>query len=258
MECEALTFFTVRLIWNDVLIASTKRLVPKAEKVYRKLLDDKTLAKSFEEVTSCEIWVMLAMMDCTILGSWRQAQERSGSLSMRALVGRAEKIEAWVEKHLQRLSDSLQSRIDPTILLSNDSGLTTTSESDETTITSLIFAHAILTDLHQIVSGPRASVPEISDSINRSISTAWRLRPDPTRLDGVLAWPYCVHASLTKDEQRCVFRDMTEGSDAEGSSQSKVQQLRSIIDQCWASAPSTCIDWKDVVQRSNQLGVFLI
>nr|A0A8J9RZ21.1 RecName: Full=Transcription factor phomR; AltName: Full=Phomopsin biosynthesis cluster protein R [Diaporthe leptostromiformis]BDA39143.1 transcriptional regulator [Diaporthe leptostromiformis] len=293
MERKALAFFTVRLIWNDVLLSSTRRTVPKAEMVYRRLLladsnsrggDSHTTtsttgpttttpllaASTFWDLTGCEGAVLLAMLDASILSAWRLGEEASGSLSIRALVGRADKIEAVVEGEIARLSSLLPRSPEKTSSASGkpSHGRKTGPENEVTvaTVHSLIFAHAILTDLHQTVSGPRASVPEIGDSISRAISSAWNLWQEQQQqgaglgLERILAWPYCVAASLAKGDQREVFREIiarTENGDG-SSSGGDVQQLKSIVEQCWATSSSNHRDWKDVVQRSNQFGVFLI
>lgn len=295
MERKALAFFTTRLVWNDILLNSTRRTIPKAEKVYRRLLltdaannrghgtaitsnTTPLLAagSSFWDLTGCEGAVLLAMLDASVLGAWRLGEEVAGSLSIRALVGRADKIEAAVEGEIERLSRLLPPTESNSSSSSSDSAPAkskqTVPDDFDTVIHSLIFAHAILTDLHQIVSGPRASVPEIGDSISRAISSAWSLRQEEpgqhhqggggggAGLKRILAWPFCVAASLAKGDQRDVFREIIARSEnGDGStSGGDVQQLKSIIEQCWASSSSNCRDWKDVVQRSNQFGVFLI
>lgn len=291
MERKALAFFTTRLVWNDIILSSTRRTTPKAEKVYRKLLladaatnrgHETTIngtantlmaaGLSFRDLTGCEGAVLLAMLDASVLGAWRLGEEAAGSLSIRALVGRADKIEAAVEGEITRLSRLLppaESASSPSQSGTAPTKSRKTSPEDfDTIIHSLIFAYAILTDLHQIVSGPRASVPEIGDSIGRAISSAWSLwqEQQPGKGDGgaglkrILAWPFCVAASLAKGDQRDVFRKIISISEnGDGStSAGDVQQLKSITEQCWASSSSNCRDWKDVVQRSNQFGVFLI
>lgn len=285
MERKALAFFTTRLVWNDIILSSTRRTIPKAERVYRKLLladvatnrgHENTINSttntfmaagfSFWDLTGCEGAVLLAMLDASVLGAWRLGEEAAGSLSIRALVGRADKIEAAVEGEITRLSKLLPPA--ESASSSSQSDRKTSPEDFDTIIHSLIFAYAILTDLHQIVSGPRASVPEIGDSIGRAISSAWSLwqEQQPGKGDGgarlkrILAWPFCVAASLAKGDQRDVFRKIISISENEDGSTSAgdVQQLKSITEQCWASSSSNCRDWKDVVQRSNQFGVFLI
>lgn len=283
MERKALAFFTARLIWNDVILSSTRRTVPKAEKVYRRLLLAEAANKRDQDTTrqlatastlgaliGCESAVLLALLDSSVLGAWRLGEEAAGSLSIRALVGRADKIEAAVESEIARLSRLLPTA-EGTSSSPSSSGVASTKSVDtgryhvDTVMHSLILAHAILTDLHQIVSGPRSSVPEIGDSISRAISSAWSLRRKQhnkaDQLERILAWPFCVAASLAKGDQRNAFREiiaMWEKGD-ESTSGGDVQQLKSIIEQCWAfTSSSNCRDWKDVVQRSNQLGVLLI
>lgn len=290
MEREALAFFTARLIWNDILLSSTRRTVPTAEKVYRRLLlaDAKDLgpglpatgstaarplmaAVPFRELTGCESAVMLAHLDVCGLSAWRDREEAAGSLSIRALVARADKIEAAVEGEITRLSGLLSQLSSSKATISSSGGTAKrirveSGKSGETAvvINSLIFAHAALTDLYQTLSGPRSNVPEIGESISRAIASAWSLRQvqcgNGAGLDKILAWPFCVTASLAQGQDRDVFQEILTMSEDLGESSSGigVQQLKPIIEQCWAGSSSNYRDWKEVVRRSNQYGVFFM
>lgn len=283
MERKALTFFTARLIWNDVILSSIRRTIPKAEKVYRRLLlaeatnnreqeTTRVLAttSTFRDLIGCDNAVLLALLDASVLGAWRLSEEAAGSLSIRALVGRAGKIEAAVEDEIARLSRLLPPAEGNSSSPSSSGGQSTKAVETgrdhlDTVVQSLIFAHAVLTDLHQIVSGPRSSVPEIVESISRAISSAWSLRRKQHNkangLNRILAWPFCVAASLAKGDQRDLFRDIIVTSEKgdQPTSSGDVQQLKSIVEQCWAfTTSSSGRDWRDVVQRSNQFSVFLI
>lgn len=273
MELKALTFFVIRLMWNDVLVSSAKKLAPRGEKVYRKLLANDKFETPVKTYTGCEGWVMLAIIDSTLLESWRHEQEASGSLSIRALISRAEKIERTVEEHIQRLSDVLTRSEDGNKGSAVDSSAASSAvplpiisgeeKTKSVTLTSMIFAQAVLTDIHRIVSGPRSCVPEISESIDRSLSSAWKLHQPSKPIDRIWAWPYCVTASLSKGPQREIFRDMI--TDSQCVSDSVARHLKSVVEQCWVTldkpevhSSSSCRDWKDVVQRSNMLELFLI
>ncbi|KAJ9143368.1 Zn(2)-Cys(6) zinc finger domain protein [Pleurostoma richardsiae] len=249
MEFKALAFFRALLIWNDVLSCSAQRKVPVAAGAYRKLLENNDFALSFQDTMGCESWILLAILDATILDVWRLDQEARGTLSIRALVSRAEKIERIVEEGIKRLSRSLQTApVDPALA-------PTDHESSLSHIYSYIFAHSVLVDLHTIVSGPKAGVPETSESIDRAIS-AWKLRPTSIK-PHALAWPYCVSASLASGSQRDIFREVTAQVSRADLALGSLHDVKSVVEKCWSGADErgstreALHDWKDIMQRSK-------
>ncbi|KAK3935497.1 fungal-specific transcription factor domain-containing protein [Diplogelasinospora grovesii] len=256
MEFKALSFFRALLIWNDVLSSSARKKVPSAADAYRKLLADGEFAVAFQETTGCESWVLLAIMDAAILESWKRDQEAQGNLSIRELVNRAARLESTVEEGIKRLSSILQRNTTP--LGDNTCWSQIAAESTghgAHHIQTYIFAHAILTHLHTIVSGSLAGVPEIHQSIDRALH-AWKLRPSSMNPKS-LAWAYCVGAGLATGLQRDVFRELISQLSPVDLTLGNLLDLKSVVEQCWrefdgrASDRDASIDWRDIMQRSN-------
>ncbi|KAK3949202.1 fungal-specific transcription factor domain-containing protein [Pseudoneurospora amorphoporcata] len=255
MERTALSFFRAILIWNDILSSSSLKKVPTAAPSYRDLLSSSpSFCTSFQSTTGCEPWILVAIMDATALEVWKSDQENQGNLSIRELVNRASRLERTVEDGIQRLEGS----------------------GSDKRLQSLVFAYALLTHLHAIVSGPLASVPEISESIERSIA-AWKLLPESISPRS-LAWPYCVCASLATGKQREVFEQflVPERLSSVDSTLGSLRELKAIVEESWRqvdgvsrgsdfmsgessggernrslSSSSVKVDWREVMQRSN-------
>ncbi|KAK1774681.1 fungal-specific transcription factor domain-containing protein [Copromyces sp. CBS 386.78] len=255
MERTALSFFRAILIWNDILSSSSLKKVPTAAPSYRDLLaSSPSFCTSFQSTTGCEPWILVAIMDATALEVWKRDQENQGNLSIRELVNRASRLERTVEDGIQRLEGS----------------------GSDKRLQSLVFAYALLTHLHAIVSGPLASVPEISESIERSIAV-WKLLPESISPRS-LAWPYCVCASLATGKQREVFEQflVPERLSSVDSTLGSLRELKAIVEECWRqvdgvsrgsdfmsgessdggrnrslSSSSVKVDWREVMQRSN-------
>lgn len=255
MERTALSFFRAILIWNDILSSSSLKKVPIAAPSYRDLLASSSFCTSFESTTGCEPWIFVVIMDATALEGWKRDQENQGNLSIRELVNRASRLEDTIEEGIKRLEVS----------------------SGNKRLQSLVFAYALLTHLHAIVSGPLASVPEISESIERSI-VAWKMIPETTSPRS-FAWPYCVCASLATGKQREVFEQflIPDRLSSVDSTLGSLRELKAIVEECWRevdgvrrgsdfvsqestgsggrdrSLPSSSVkvDWREVMQRSN-------
>lgn len=275
MESRALKFSLARLMRNEILICSVQRHVPAAADAYRKLMSENDFRIAFREANSCDGNVFIAIMDITDLEIWRRDQVASGTLSIRGLVSRAAEIESRVEQIIHCLSDLLHEHpstaASSTCLSADKSSAAALNPDSMGTdrlhhIQTYIFAHSILTEIHKIVSGPRARVPETSHSIERSLLVAWKLLSPDTMSLRSLAWPYCVSFSLATEAQRDVFHTMA--VDAEQFSTTEMQELRYAVESCWAEMEkpaaassdgmASCPDWKDVLQRSNSLGVLLL
>ena len=254
MEETALSVFRAVLIWNDILSSSSLKKVPSAAASYRDLFaSSPSFCASFQSTTGCEPWILVAIMDTTVLEVWKRDQEEQGNLSIRELVKRASSLEKTAEKGIQRLEErgSLQS---------------------------LVFSYALLTHLHAIVSGPLASVPEISEGIERSIAV-WKMIPESISLRS-LAWPCCVCASLATGKQRRVFEEFLapDRLSSVDSTLGSLRELKAIVEECWrqvdgvrrgsdfmsggnngsgidgssfVSSSSVKVDWREVMQRSN-------
>jgi hypothetical protein len=251
MESKALAFFSALLIGNDVLSSSIRKQAVQDPETYRKLLANQDLSLVISDIIGCPSWILSVIMDTTILDTWKRDQEKQGKLSIRELANRAGKIESMVEVRIKDLSVILGRQM-------TDTGLASPLVQDRDQIQHIqtyIFAHSVLIELHAIVSGPRAGVPEINESIDRTISV-WKLFPHSMTLK-YLAWPYCVSANLATGSQREYFRRMIAQRSSENRALGNEHDLISVMEECWTSLDrrgsdrDACDDWKDIWRKSK-------
>ena len=266
-ELQALQFFSSLLISNDILSSSVHKTPPSSTtgNLYHRLLSSPTFAHAVQSATGCQAWILLRIMDATSLEKWKAEQERQGNLSVRELVKRAAELEAAVEDGIKTLSGLLQHSTHDTTTSSNSAdGWSDAAQTN-------IFAHALLTHIHTIVSGALSGVPEIRQSIDRTIrvwespspSPSWT-RPRPMLRS--LAWPYCVSASLASGAQRDVFRELASSdlpSSALGLGIGGVFDYKAVVDACWREADGmrsereVPVDWRDTLMCLNTSFLFL-
>ncbi|OKL57764.1 hypothetical protein UA08_06884 [Talaromyces atroroseus] len=219
MEREALEFYRSLLVWNDILSCSLNATEPSNTSAYQVILRDDHLSFKFEEVVSCQSWILCSILDATQLSNWKREQEAQGHLSVRGLVGRSEKIESVLEQGIQKLAELVGQDPPPSNLLSSH-------------VHSYIFAHAVLVHLNTIVSGYSPGVPEIQQAMDRAIA-AWDTHPSLTDLR-LLAWPFYVTAVLCLGSQRQQFRQLiADASKKAGYLQSTLPKLNSIVEDVW-------------------------
>ncbi|KAK7952807.1 uncharacterized protein PG986_008535 [Apiospora aurea] len=282
MERKAIAVSQCLVVWNDLLVCSIQKTVPAAHETYRTWLSDPELMALLQETTGCEPWVLKAISDITQLEAWRKDQETRGALSIRALAGRADKIEAAIAGGIQRLT--LADPGSPAVKPSNQtsgrraSSASTCSASTNhvpSHIHTSIFAHAATTYLHIVVSGPKPGISEIGHSIDRAIDS-WKaflgllLQLLPPAAGGIrewpLAWPLCTTASLATGAQRVFFRDLvadlSQNTTMTTWATRTVSECRTVVEKCWLEidqqtsdgAPSC--DWRDVFQRCGFCHLF--
>jgi hypothetical protein len=262
-ELQAQQFFSSILIFNNILSSSVRKTPPSSTNLYHRRLSSPTFAHAVQSATGCQAWILLRIMDATSLEKWKAEQERQGNLSVRELVKRAAELEAAVEDGIKTLSSLGQHSTHDTTTSSNRTD--GWSDAAQTSI----FAHALLTHIHTIVSGALSGVPEIRQSIDRTIR-AWespslsRTRPRPMLRS--LAWPYCVSASLASGAQRDVFRELASSdlpSSALGLGIGGVVDYKAVVEACWREEDGkvldreVSVDWRGTLTCSNTSFLFL-
>ncbi|KAK8041681.1 hypothetical protein PG993_006204 [Apiospora rasikravindrae] len=289
MERKAIAVSQCLVVWNDLLACSIQKKVPAAHETYPTWFSDTESMALLQETTGCEPWVLKAISDTTLLETWRKDQEARGALSIRALAGRADKIEAAVADGIQRIAPAGPGSpaVPPSSQTSGRRASSASSSSGSPnhvpshTHTS-IFAHAVTTYLHIVVSGPKPGISEIGHSIDRAIES-WKAfldlllaLPPPaagTIREWPLAWPLCTTASLATGAQRDFFRGMMADLSSSGSDKTKtmmmtpwaartVSECKTVIEKCWqevdqqASDGAPTCDWRDVFQRCGFCHLF--
>lgn len=238
MQAEAESFFMAVFLWNDVLCSAVERRPACAADDHRRFLTNAAFSSTFEHVTGCEAWIMLAIMDITALEVHKDEQLAHGSLSLRGLINQANKMEERIDGQIARLSKLCPSKthvdVEP-------------AASTHHIIQSLIFGHAVLTFLNTVVSGALSGVPEIHESIQRAIP-AWEMVPR-TMDTRHLAWAYSTSACLATGSQREVFRDVAAQN---------LRVFRDGVEECWIQTDrrgsvqnNAACDWRDICRKLN-------
>lgn len=254
MERKAIAVSQCSVMLNDLIACSIQKKVSALIDTCRTWLSDPGFVTVLRETTGCEPWVLNAILDCTVLETWRNDQETRGALSIRALAGRADRIEATIGDGIRRLAPA------------DTPGASAQPNPVPSRVHTSIFAHAVTVHLHVVMSGPKPGISEIGQSIDRAIE-AWKLFSSlPARSEWPLAWPLCATASLATGAQREYFRGLMVELSAKAMTMTlaarAVPQCRTVIEKCWQEvdqqapegAPSC--DWRDVFQRSGFCHLF--
>ncbi|KAE8380877.1 fungal-specific transcription factor domain-containing protein [Aspergillus bertholletiae] len=252
MENKAVRFFSTVLIWNDILHCSARQSVPTVAETYRNLLEDENFAQLFLDTVGCEGWVLFPILEALLLSQWKQEQEAQGKLSIRELITKVDGIESTLQARIERLGQSIFK-----------TGDAPQGQQDIRLIQTYIFAHASVVDLHTIASGAQPSVPEIQQSIEKSIS-AWQLLPPSMINLKTMAWPFYVCGSLAVGSQREQFQKMISHHFQNQSTSSSFHCLRSVVEECWknfdrreSGQNASSYNWKAVMEELNMSILFI-
>ncbi|OBT67210.1 hypothetical protein VE03_02777 [Pseudogymnoascus sp. 23342-1-I1] len=225
---SALFFFSGMVGWYDILSCSTTGAQPfsNCECI------DAALGYIFlDEIMGCENWAMLLIMDIAFLNDWKQNLQISAQLSMRELVTRATHIERRLEDGIRdnpsRLSQSTNHGI-PSILRT---GVQEPKPTHHILLITRIFACSALVYLNVVVSGAYPEIPEIRESVSRTID-ALRALPNIATINS-LTWAYCIAGCMAMEEEQMFFRGLAASSDGDAPTFGNFSKALAIIEECW-------------------------
>ena len=177
----ALKFLTNALAMYGIL--SSISIGPEAPfSDYRQLVEQSGIIQ-LEQITGCQNWVMLAILEVGALDKWKREETENRRLSMKTLARRAMDIEMLVENGLKESSGN------PVIDL-----------------TTSIYATSVLTYMHTVVSGLNPNLTEVQDSVTTTINLMHQIQD--AQMVKNLAWPLAVTGCMASKEQEDFFKTL--------------------------------------------------
>ena len=209
-------------------------------------LDHKFLLENteinLESITGCRNWVMVLIFEISLLDRWKKEAEKAQKLSIVELTKRGSQIEERLRKRLADTENkpSIGSSTD------NNSGILLASPYNEVT---KIFAFAAMTYLHVVISGAFPELPEIIESVSKTIDAFHRLTDK--KLLRSLVWPFCISGCLSLDGQHAIFRELVSAAEITQSTTGTCLEALKIMEACWDTrkiSPCNC-DWASVMNK---------
>ena len=222
----------------DIISCASTRSSPFLE------LDHKfVLARiDLENLTGCRNWAMMLIFEISLLDKWKKETEKVHKLSIMELVKRGRQIE-------ERLRDRL-------VGIENEDLAKNFSENNATNYTEItkIFGLAAMTYLYVVIFGAYPELPEIIESVSKTIF-AFQNLTDTKRLRN-LVWPFCISGCcLALDSQYTIFRDLLSLAGITQSTVGACLEAFKIIEACW-EARKTCscnYDWVSAMNKRGHL-----
>jgi hypothetical protein len=225
----------------DIIACASTRSPPSLDLDYKHILE--VFGIDLGSLFGCANRVMALIFEIVLLDNWKRDIEKIRQLSVVELVKRGTTIEERLQQEIRDLEDRHS-------LGSNQELSGSTLSTSQAEITN-IFALSALTYLHVVVSGAYPELPEIAESVSKTI-TAFKGLTNP-RLLRNLIWPFCVSGCLALEGQQSFFRDLVSKAEIVPSTIGTGLQAYRIIEECWEMRKSCSYncDWVFIM---NKLG----
>ena len=206
-------------------------------------LDHKVLLERadihLETLTGCQNWAISYILEVSMLDSWRKEAERSRQLSIVELARRGGEIEKRLRQRLADSENNLSMKLfeltpAPTCEITN------------------LFALSTMTYLHVVMSGAYPELPEVRESVSKTVYYFQRLT-DPKLLRHVV-WPFCITGCLALEGQQAIFRDLLSAAEITESSIGTCFEAFRVVEECWKSREANC-DWGSAM---GKLGRYIL
>jgi hypothetical protein len=232
---SAIRFLLGSFILIDIISCATMRSSHILELDHKIMLE--RVGIRLENLIGCRNWVITFIFEISLLDQWKREAEKVYKLSIVELAKRGRQIEERLQVKLAGIENEASS---------NTSGISL--ESTYTEITK-IFALSALTYLHVVISGTYPELPEIIESVSKTIG-AFQDLTDP-KLLRYLAWPFCITGCLALDSQHAIFRNIFSAAEVTKSTVGTYFEAFKIIEACWEirkTCPYDC-DWVSVMRK---------
>ncbi|KAL3421436.1 hypothetical protein PVAG01_07881 [Phlyctema vagabunda] len=226
-------------IWFDIMASASTRSAPSFKLDHQRILD--IFRIKLECLFGCSNRVLELILDIVYLDSWKKEVEKTRQLSMIELVKRGAKIEENLRQYIEGLE------VTSSLELRNDSRNMSAAQTEITRI----FALSAQAYLHVVISGAHPELPEIADSVSKSIE-AFESISDPCLLRH-LVWPFCVTGCLATKAQQGFFRELVSRAGITCLTVGTCWQAFQIIEECW-EIRKTCsynCDWVFIMNKRS-------
>jgi C6 transcription factor Pro1 len=230
VDHAAMEFFSGVIIWFDILGSASMGLRPQYADICAAALGDQDSKVQLQDLMGCENWAMTTIREIAVLEDWKRQMEKDSVFSVRELVRRAGSIE-------QRLEAGVAAVIERLSQYSSHRGLGKKNLSD-TSSTSLVvssitqtFACASRVYLNVLISGPNPNLPEMRESVSRTLAGLNAL-PDPQLIRNVV-WSFCIAGCMAARDQEQSFKDLASAARIDQYTFGTAWKALEVMETCW-------------------------
>ena len=229
----------------DIISCASTRGTPFLDIDHSQMLGN--LEIPLETLIGCRTSVMALISEISSLDRWKKEAQAAHRLSIVDLANRGAQIEERLRKELADIRNMplTAGRVVPP----SHAGLFPASAHREV---SQAFALAAVTYLHVVISGAHPELPEIAQTISKTIHVLNRLE-EPRLLQSVV-WPFCVSGCLARENQQSFFRGLISAAKATKSCTGTLFEAFNIIEECWEARKTSSYncDWASIMSQCGR------
>jgi len=210
-------------------------------------------------IMGCEDWAISKIREITVLRKWKDSMQATRAFSIREFALRAAEIEDSVENRIKTAAATVNAAASCedqfAISCVHEYGSKHTS-----LLITRIFAHAALAYLFAVVSGANPNLPEIQNSVGRTMAVIRDLHR--LKFFCNLSWPLCVAGCLSVGGNEEEFKHIMEKYNSVPHHFGSSQHVSRIVQKCWElrkneDHTTTDVDWTSAMQALN-LDILLV
>ena len=228
----AMGFLLSFFVCIDVIGSASTRSSPVLTLDHKLVLE--TCDADPVNLTGCDAMVMICILDITSLDNWKQEMSKANELSLVELANRGRCIEKRLRGRLANIEAELSR------------GYT------ELTGITRIYALAAIIYLHVVISGAHPKIPEIAESVSKTIDALQGL--SDAKLLRSVVWPFCVSGCLATSNQEHHYRNFVSPSYMKDPQFATCLESFEIMKECWQSrkTASGSYDWAFIMQKRQK------
>ncbi|KAG7089213.1 hypothetical protein E1B28_010915 [Marasmius oreades] len=244
----------------DIISSVTLLRPPKYFNLYQRLLlmDNSNSLQpggmQMEALSGCPDEAWLAIAEVSMLTSWKELEERKGSLSLRELVIRGDDIERWLRVHIGTTTTSWNTDPLPPKHMYRANVETTLLTDEVREVIANIFRETALLYLHTVVQGPSFTGREVRSSVDNIFRMMRQL--EPSEADRTLIFPICLAGCMSDDS---THRDFFKGRlRAHDETIGNFMKVRLLMEGVWQRRDvGELVDWREEM-RDRSFNLLLI
>jgi len=192
--------------------------------------------------------------EIAVLTDWKRQMIEKELFSVKELVVRGDRIEQTLHARLQRLATE---EFDPINAQSWHTSKETSSDLRNDYVVKKVtqaFAQAAKVYLNVLISGPNPEIPEVAQSVERTLA-ALRELPEPRLLRHVV-WPFCIAGCMATIGKRQSFIDLASVTGIHRDIFGTSWKALEVMETCWKmrdeGASRNGCDWLDAMTNMGQ------
>jgi hypothetical protein len=214
-DIAGLDFFITVYIWSDISRCASIGVGPSHKEFFPYLTYLEEDRVRMDHMMGCKNWAMLIIREISNLEAWKIDQKNRHCLNLPDLVSKSAALELRLKTGLGSMLDTFD---------------TLTENEQECSLVTQIWGLSARTYLTNVVSGNSQLLPEVRDSVSRTLKALQSL---PPHLLIRISWAFCVAGCMASDGEMDQFRQLLYSAQENGHMVGTLWNALEIMEEFW-------------------------